>query len=125
MTDAATSGLVATLHEAVRRAQAAGDHDAARNALRAIQKLDPGNALAASLLDGSARHCQMTLMFCDLVGSTGLAEQLDPEDMSEVLRIYKTACAEVVERYGGFLEDRQGDGLLMRFGPPTVHEDDP
>lgn len=125
MTDAATSGLVDALHEAVRRAQAAGDHETARNALRAILKLDPGNLRAESLLDGSARHCQMTVMYCDLVGSTGLAERLDREDLSEVLRIYRTACAQVVERYGGFLEDREGDGLLMRFGPPTVHEDDP
>ena len=116
---------VSELHEDVRRAQADGDYEGARNTLRAIQTLDPGNALAESLLDGSARHCQMTLMFCDLVGSTGLAERLDPEDMSDVLRIYRTACAEVVERYEGFLEDRRGDGLLMRFGPPTVHEDDP
>ena len=40
----------------------------------------------------------MTLMFCDLVGSTGLADRLDPEDMREILRVYRTACAEVVER---------------------------
>jgi class 3 adenylate cyclase/tetratricopeptide (TPR) repeat protein len=116
---------VSELHDDVRRSQAAGDHEGARRTLAAIQKLDPGNGLAEALLDGSARHCQMTLMFCDLVGSTALAERLDPEDMSDVLRLYRTTCAEVAERYGGFLEDRQGDGVLMRFGPPTVHEDDP
>lgn len=125
MPDEHTARLVHELHEAVRRAQAAGDHEDARAKLRAIQALDPGNALAESLLDGSARHCQMTLMFCDLVGSTALAERLDPEDMSEVLRAYRTVCAGVVERYEGFIEDRQGDGLLVRFGPPRVHEDDP
>lgn len=125
MTDEHTARVIRDLHEAVRRAQAAGDHEDARRKLRAIQVLDPDDELAESLLDGSARHCQMTLLFCDLVGSTALAERLDLEDMSEVLRAYRRACAAVVERYEGFIEERQGDGLLVRFGPPRVHEDDP
>jgi class 3 adenylate cyclase len=89
-----------------------------------VLALDPGNAAAERLLAGSARRLQMTLMFCDLVGSTQLADRLDPEDLTEILRGYRTACTEAVERYGGFIEDRQGDGLLVRFGYPRVHEDD-
>ncbi len=63
-------------------------------------------------------------MFCDLVGSTALSAQLDPEDLREVIRAYQQACAEVITRFGGHLAKYLGDGLLVYFGYPVAHEDD-
>ncbi|MEP0960903.1 MAG: adenylate/guanylate cyclase domain-containing protein [Roseobacter sp.] len=68
---------------------------------------------------------QLTVMFCDLVGSTVISEQLDPEEMTGLLTAYRIACAEVVEQYGGFIGNFMGDGLLIYFGYPQAHEDDP
>ena len=68
---------------------------------------------------------QLTVMFCDLVGSTIISERLDPEEMTGLLTAYRIACAEVVERYGGFIGNFMGDGLLIYFGYPQAHEDDP
>jgi class 3 adenylate cyclase/tetratricopeptide (TPR) repeat protein len=68
------------------------------------------------------RH--LTVVFCDLVGSTALAERLDPEDLQRVVRDYHAAVASVVERLGGFVARYQGDGLLLYFGYPSAHEDD-
>ncbi len=71
-----------------------------------------------------AERRQLTVMFCDLVGSTALSSRLDPEDMREVLRAYQDACAGVVTRYEGFVAKYMGDGVLVYFGYPTAHEDD-
>jgi class 3 adenylate cyclase len=107
-----------------RAADAAGDRAEAHALATAVLALDPGNEEAGELLDGSDQRCQMTLMFCDLVGSTALADAIDPEELSAILRDYRSACTDVIARYGGFIEDRKGDGLLVRFGYPWVHEDD-
>ena len=64
-------------------------------------------------------------MFCDLVGSTPLAEQLDPEDLRQVILAYQQACAEEIQRYEGYLARYVGDGLLVYFSYPQAHEDDP
>src|SRR5262245_22740849 len=61
---------------------------------------------------------QLTVMFCDLVGSTALSEALDPEDMREVVRAYQGACAEVITRLEGHIAQYLGDGLLVYFGYP-------
>ena len=71
-----------------------------------------------------AERRQLTVMFCDLVGSTALSARLDPEDMREVLRAYQDACAAVVMRYEGFVAKYMGDGVLVYFGYPQAHEDD-
>ena len=63
-------------------------------------------------------------MFCDLVGSTTLAAQLDPEDLREVVRAYQRTCAEVIQRFDGHIAQYLGDGLLVYFGYPQAHEDD-
>ncbi len=63
-------------------------------------------------------------MFCDLVGSTALSEQLDPEEFREVVRTYQQVSAEIVGRYAGHIAQYLGDGLLVYFGYPTAHEDD-
>ncbi len=59
-----------------------------------------------------AERRQLTVMFCDLVGSTGLSERLDPEDLRELLRTYQKTCAEAIERYDGHIAKYIGDGLL-------------
>jgi class 3 adenylate cyclase len=64
------------------------------------------------------------VLFCDLVGSTGLSGQLDPEDLREVIRAYHTACAEVIQRFDGHIAQYLGDGLLVYFGYPQAHADD-
>jgi class 3 adenylate cyclase/predicted ATPase len=84
--------------------------------------------LWAAPLAGSSVHeaerRQLTVLFCDLVGSTALAGQLDPEDWREVVRAYQTACAEVIGRFEGHIAQYLGDGLLVYFGYPQAHEDD-
>lgn len=68
---------------------------------------------------------QLTVLFCDLIGSTALSEQLDPEDLRDVVRAYQEAAAEVVERYDGYIAQYLGDGILVYFGYPTAQENDP
>jgi class 3 adenylate cyclase/predicted ATPase len=63
-------------------------------------------------------------MFCDLVDSTALAVQLDPEDLREVVRAYQEASAAMIQRFGGYIAQYLGDGLLVYFGYPQAHEDD-
>jgi predicted ATPase/class 3 adenylate cyclase len=64
------------------------------------------------------------VLFCDLVDSTVLASQLDPEEWREVVRAYQSACAEVIQRFDGHIAQYLGDGLLVYFGYPQAHEDD-
>src|SRR5215472_13601954 len=72
--------------------------------------------------DGERR--QLTVMFCDLVGSTALSEQLDPEELREVVRAYQDTCAKVIARFEGHIAQYLGDGVLVYFGYPQAHEDD-
>jgi class 3 adenylate cyclase len=71
-----------------------------------------------------AERRQLTVMFCDLVDSTKLSSQLDPEDYREVVRDYQQVCSEVIQRYDGHIAQLLGDGLLVYFGYPVAHEDD-
>src|SRR5439155_25352882 len=71
-----------------------------------------------------AERRQLTVLFCDLVGSTPLSGQLDPEDLRAVVRAYQEAAAEVIQQYEGHIAQYLGDGLLVYFGYPTAHEDD-
>jgi class 3 adenylate cyclase len=81
-------------------------------------------ALASGLSAPEAERRQLTVLFCDLVGSTQLSGQLDPEDLRAVVRAYQEAAAEVIARYEGHIAQYLGDGLLVYFGYPTAHEDD-
>src|SRR6185312_856899 len=72
---------------------------------------------------GERRH--VTVMFCDLVGSTALSACIDPEDLREVISAYQKCVAETVRRFGGFVAKYMGDGVLVYFGYPQAHEDDP
>jgi class 3 adenylate cyclase len=92
-----------------------------------------GSALAAGATDqpldqeflrADAERRQLTVMFCDLVGSTELSQRLDPEQYRELVRGYQTVCAEIIRRYEGHIAQYLGDGPLVYFGYPTAHEDD-
>ena len=71
-----------------------------------------------------AERRQLTVMFCDLVGSTELSTRLDPEDLREVIGAYHGAVGEIVSWFGGFVSRYMGDGVLIYFGYPQAHEDD-
>ena len=71
-----------------------------------------------------AERRQLTVMFCDVVDSTALSCQLDPEDLREVVRAYHQVCSDVITRFAGYLAQLLGDGLLVYFGYPQAHEDD-
>jgi class 3 adenylate cyclase len=71
-----------------------------------------------------AERRQLTVMFIDLVESTSLSAQLDPEDLREVIQAYQRVCAEVITRFDGPIAQLLGDGLLVYFGYPQAHEDD-
>src|SRR5580693_961303 len=73
--------------------------------------------------DGAERR-QLSVMFCDLVGSTALSTRLDPEDLREVIAAYHRAVAGVVAGFDGFVSRYMGDGVLVYFGYPQAHEDD-
>jgi class 3 adenylate cyclase/predicted ATPase len=71
-----------------------------------------------------AERRQLTVMFCDLVGSTPLSARLDPEDLRRIIGAYHRCVTEVVEGFGGFVARYMGDGVLVYFGYPQAHEDD-
>jgi len=66
----------------------------------------------------------VTVMFCDLVGSTPLSARLDPEDLRAIIGAYHRCVTEIVESFGGFVARYMGDGVLVYFGYPQAHEDD-
>ena len=72
----------------------------------------------------TAERRQMTVVFCDLIGSTELASRLDPEDLAAAMTSYHDCCKEVIERWGGHVAEFLGDGAVIYFGWPAAHEDD-
>src|ERR1700722_18635401 len=103
-----------------------------RRLLVAIANLreDAGSPQAVRLTDdhpasaSAGERRQLTVMFCDLVGSTALSEKLDPEELRGLLHAYRNLCGEVIARYDGFVARYVGDGILTYFGWPTAHEED-
>ena len=75
-------------------------------------------------VQADAERRQLTVMFCDLVGSTALSARLDPEDLREVIAVYHRAVAEIIAQADGFVSRYMGDGVLVYFGYPQAHEDD-
>ncbi|MGB6915982.1 MAG: adenylate/guanylate cyclase domain-containing protein, partial [Pseudolabrys sp.] len=100
-----------------------------RKLLRAIARLEgiapaPGVTAPDPMLHSEAERRHLTVMICDLVGSTALSSRLDPEDMNTVLDAYHAACARIMLAYEGFIGEFRGDGILAYFGYPRAHEDD-
>jgi class 3 adenylate cyclase/predicted ATPase len=83
------------------------------------------SALAEAKPHDVAERRQLTVLFCDLVGSTALASRLDPEDLREIIGAYHRCVADTVARFDGFVAKYMGDGVLVYFGYPQAHEDDP
>ncbi|MEJ2237399.1 MAG: adenylate/guanylate cyclase domain-containing protein, partial [Gemmatimonadales bacterium] len=73
---------------------------------------------------GDAERRQLTVMFCDLVGSTELSQRLDPEELGFINRAFQDSCAGAIQRFEGYVARYMGDGLLAYFGYPQAHEDD-
>src|SRR3974390_2594186 len=101
-----------------------------RKMLRAIRELAlhmrtsaQDQAPAEPRYDEAERR-QLTVMFCDLVGSTALSAKLDPEDLRGIVRAYHRCCTAIVERNGGYVAKYMGDGVLAYFGYPQAHEHD-
>ena len=84
----------------------------------------PTTSTAVLLAPEAAERRQLTVMFCDLVGSTALSARLDPEDMREVVGAYHRCCADLITKAGGFVAKYMGDGVLAYFGYPQAHEHD-
>src|SRR5262249_30643274 len=81
-------------------------------------------ARTAPVVPAEAERRQLTVMFCDLVGSTPLSTRFDPEDLREIVGAYHRCVADTVGRFGGFVAKYMGDGVLIYFGYPQAHEDD-
>ena len=115
-------GLVWT-GEAARQLVSTSTPPALQEAIPAIQPTQ-AEPLPHESPPPEAERRQLTVMFCDLMDSTKLSSQLDPEDYREVVRAYQSACTEVIQRYNGHIAQLLGDGLLVYFGYPVAHEDD-
>ena len=105
--------------------------------VRAIREMAPGGSYSKPVTSergqvaptehpptGTAERRHLTVMICDLVGSTALSARLDPEDMGAVIDAFQATCARITLAYDGFLADFRGDGILAYFGYPRAHEDD-
>lgn len=138
MDDLATSAesrlarLLERLLSAAEASLAAGDLEQAHSTAEEVRAVDPGNERAAALLrrlaqlrhGPSGERALMTLLFSDLVGSTPLSDQVEPEQLRDLFSFYRAAGREAVQRYNGSLIQFSGDGILAGFGYPEPHEDD-
>jgi len=96
-------------------------------AIAGLSAAPPVGEVAAAEAPGASRQAerrQLTVLFCDLVGSTDLARRLDPEELGGMMHVYQGACAEVVRGWDGYVAKFMGDGVLAYFGWPRAHEDD-
>src|SRR6516165_5302060 len=94
------------------------------DAIAALAPAAPTTAETPAIRQVNAERRQLTVMFCDLVGSTALSSQLDPEDVREVIAAYHRAVSETVAAFDGFVAKYMGDGVLVYFGYPKAHGDD-
>jgi len=106
-----------------------GDRKRLKSAIQNFnQLLDSGNESAENSssieLTGEAERRHLTVMFCDLVGSTNLSTKYDPEDLAEIIRAFQDTCAGIISRYEGYIARYMGDGMLVYFGYPHAHEED-
>jgi class 3 adenylate cyclase/tetratricopeptide (TPR) repeat protein len=92
--------------------------------LLALRQAERPAAPAALAAVPEAERRQLTVMFCDLVGSTALSTGMDPEDLRDVIASYQSRCSASIRRYDGFVAKYMGDGILVYFGYPRAHEDE-
>jgi class 3 adenylate cyclase len=126
------TSLLERLLTAAEASRAAGDVESARAMAEEVRAVDPDNRRAASVLrwvaarqvGPSGERALMTLLFSDLVGSTVLSEQLEPEQLRDLFAAYRAFAKDAVARYSGHLMHYSGDGILAGFGHPEPHEDD-
>ncbi len=111
---------------------AAGEWASARSLAEAALSLQPDHVGALRIVRGAqtamargGERRQLSVLFSDVVGSTYLSSQAEPEVIRDILRAYQGTCGEVIAHYGGHLASYVGDGVVAYFGYPTVHEDDP
>ncbi len=107
--------------KAIAEANASKDTDAAPQPTALVSST--GVSVSAPLPDAERR--QVTVMFCDMVGSTALSEQLDPEDLSVIVMNFRECCTSTAVKYNAHIAQYMGDGLLIYFGYPTSRENDP
>jgi class 3 adenylate cyclase len=96
--------------------------DSCGSALRDLAPTTTGDSAPATSAAGERRH--LTVLFCDLVGSTEIAARLDPEEWRDTVTTYHSAAAEAVTRYGGHVAKYLGDGVMAYFGWPEAHDND-
>src|SRR5215472_2389038 len=94
--------------------------DAIARLLDGQPSAETSRAPSAAGVSSEAERRQLTVMFCDLVGSTGLSARLDPEDLREIISAYHRAVAELVRGFDGFVAKYMGDGVLAYFGYPRA-----
>jgi len=90
----------------------------------ALESGQPADKPEPGVIEDGAERRQLTIMFCDLVGSTRLSTSVDPEDLREITRRYRELCTGTIEGYDGFIARYMGDGVLAYYGYPRAHEDD-
>src|SRR4051812_37136562 len=102
-----------------------GDRKRLLKAIQSLGQVQCSDATGPRLTGApDAERRQLTVMFCDLVGSTALSSSLDPEDLRAVIAAYHRQATEVIRARGGFVAQYMGDGVLAYFGYPQAHEDD-
>jgi class 3 adenylate cyclase/tetratricopeptide (TPR) repeat protein len=129
LSDADLRELGLTLGDRKRLLQAVARLDEQQVIDHVTPLVEPTTAASGSLGEDAAvsrggERRQLTVMFCDLVGSTAMSEKLDPEELRSLLHAYRIHCGEVIARYDGFVARYVGDGILTYFGWPTAHEED-
>ena len=92
--------------------------------LPAMRQAERPAAPAAVAAAPDAERRQLTVMFCDLVGSTALSTGMDPEDLRDVIASFQNRCSAAIRHYDGFVAKYMGDGILVYFGYPRAHEDE-
>ena len=97
--------------------------DTERVLSQVIERPEPGAPPAETTSAEGARR-QLTVMFCDLVGSTELSTHLDPEDLRVIIRDFQEICAKVIAKFDGYIAQYLGDGILVYFGYPKAHENE-
>jgi class 3 adenylate cyclase len=114
-TDLERLGVALGHRKRILKAAAALSTSLRENSTTAMASAEEGAA-------GERRH--LTVLFCDMVGSTELAVQLDPEELSGIVRRFQATCTSIITQNGGYIARFMGDGLLAYFGYPRAHEDD-